>query len=77
MADDHERDDERTKSRRQRQRAATRHERAARTDREAADAAEPRITARMLGGMKPPLTTSDIAPTNCSTVRSTRRGGPT
>jgi hypothetical protein len=40
MAADHEREDERTKRRRQRQRAATRHERAARTDRQAADAAE-------------------------------------
>ena len=39
MADDHERDDERTK-RLQHQRAAAGHERAARTDREAADAAE-------------------------------------
>jgi hypothetical protein len=39
MADDHQRGDERTK-RRQHQRAATRHERAARTDREAADGAE-------------------------------------
>jgi hypothetical protein len=39
MADDHERDGERTK-RGQYERAATRHERAARTDREAADAAE-------------------------------------
>jgi len=40
MADDHERDDERTERRRRRQHAATRHERAARTDRETADAAE-------------------------------------
>ncbi len=39
MADDHERDDDRAK-RRQHQRAATRHERAARTDRDAADASE-------------------------------------
>jgi hypothetical protein len=39
MADDHGRDDERTK-RREHERAATRHERSARTDREAADAAE-------------------------------------
>jgi hypothetical protein len=39
MADDHERDDKRIK-RRQHQRAATRHERAARTDREAAEASE-------------------------------------
>jgi hypothetical protein len=40
MGDDHESEDERTKRRRERQRAATRHERAARTDRQTADAAE-------------------------------------
>jgi hypothetical protein len=60
----HKRDAERTKR--------GQHERpppGTRTDREAADAAdlfgqtgEPRITAMMLGGMKPPLTTSGVAP---------------
>jgi hypothetical protein len=40
MADDQGPDDEPGKRRRQHQRAATRHEQAARTDREAADAAE-------------------------------------
>jgi hypothetical protein len=40
MPDDQDRDDERTKRRRQHLRTATRHERAARTDRESADAAE-------------------------------------
>jgi hypothetical protein len=40
MADDDEPDDERRKRRRQYERAAARHDRAARTDRESADAAD-------------------------------------